>query len=80
LANKACTKFNEHTDAVVEMHNADEENDKVFQKCCRKIVRELHKMPKSKTKCNGPVQRKKVVVLAPTPIDPSKRKKHRIVE
>jgi len=62
------------------MRKVDEENDKVFQKHCRKIMRELHEIPEDQTTCNGPVQRKKAVSVAPTPIDPSKRKKRRIVE
>jgi len=62
------------------MRKVDEENDKVFQKYCRKIMRELHELPEDQTKHNGPVRRKKAVALAPIPIDPSKRKKRCIVE
>jgi len=62
------------------MRKVDEANDKVFQKYCRKIMRDLHEIPEDQTTYNGPVQRKKVVSVSPTPIDPSKRKKRRIIE
>jgi len=64
---------------VQDLRKNDEDNDKVFQKHCRKIMRELHNVPEDQLAWNGPVQRKKVTA-PPTPIDPSKRKKIRVKE
>jgi len=64
---------------VQDSRKNDEDNDKVFQKHCRKIMRELHNIPEDQLAWNGPVQRKKVTA-PPAPIDPSKRKKIRVKE
>jgi len=68
-----CTK-------IRELRSVDEENDKVFQKYCRRIMRELHGIPETQLTYNGPVQKKKAVAASPTIIDPSKRKKRRFIE
>lgn len=66
-------------DLVLELRKADEAADKEFQKYCHKIMQELHQIPEDQLTWNGPVHKKKVTV-APTPIDPTKRKKRRIKE
>lgn len=67
-------RFGTLQDALEEIRKKDEEDDKVKQRYCMKIVRALHNIPEDAEDPSTATSKKRSRTPTPPPIDPSKRK------